>query len=175
MKRLIHFGLVLLIIASVAAGLLGYMNKVTAPKIAAMNVKIINEARKGVLEKAKTFNEEKAVTNKEIVFIPGYDKDGNLVGYASTVETNGYSGVITFVLGVDLDGKVTGLKVTNQTETPGLGTNIEKKEWQALWIGRTKEYRFDKSVDAFAGATISPTAVYTGVIKALYAFEGVRK
>ncbi|RUA07480.1 MAG: nitrogen fixation protein RnfG, partial [Fusobacteria bacterium] len=75
----------------------------------------------------------------------------------------------------DTKGTITGLKVTGQSETPGLGTNIENADWQALWIGRDKGYEFDKSVDGFAGATISPKAVYTGVIKATKAFEEVKK
>ena len=32
-------------------------------------------------------------------------------------------------------------------------------------------YEFNKSVDAFAGATISPSAVYRGVIRALNTYQ----
>jgi len=175
MNRLVHYGAVLLIIAGLAAGLLSTINTVTAPQIEKINKEIVNNARKEVLPKASTFKEEEGVQSGDEMFIPGYDESGVLVGYASTVNTNGYSGNIAFVLGLDTDGKITGLKVTNQTETPGLGTNIENPEWQKLWIGRDKTYEFNKSVDAFAGATITPTAVFTGVKKATKDFEGVSK
>jgi len=175
MNRLVHYGAVLLVIAAIAAGLLSSVNTITAPQIEKINKEIVNRARQEVLPEASTFKTEEAVKGGEETFIPGYNEAGELVGYASTVETNGYSGVITFVLGLDTKGTITGLKVTGQSETPGLGTNIENADWQALWIGRDKGYEFDKSVDGFAGATISPKAVYTGVIKATKAFEEVKK
>lgn len=171
MNRLVHYGAVLLVIASIAAGLLSSVNTITAPQIEKINKQIVNEARKQVLPLASEFKETEQITSGEEVFIPGYDATGNLVGYASTVKTNGYSGVITFVLGLDMKGIITGLKVTGQSETPGLGTNVDNADWQALWIGRNESYEFDKSVDGFAGATISPTAVFTGVKKSTKAFE----
>jgi electron transport complex protein RnfG len=180
MNRLVHYGAVLLIIAGLSAGLLSTVNGMTKPQIEKINKKIVNDARVSVLPEASTFKVEEAVTAGEEKFIPGYDTNGNLVGYAATVKTNGYSGVITFVLGLDTKGTITGLKVTGQSETPGLGTNIEKSEWQKQWIGRDKNYQFTKMkdgkfVDAFAGATITPKAVYTGVMKATKAFEEVSK
>jgi len=171
MNRLVHYGGVLLVIAAIAAGLLSSVNSMTAPQIEKINKEIVNKARKQVLPLASEFKENEKMTTGEEIFIPGYDAAGNLVGYASTVKTNGYSGVITFVLGLDTKGTITGLKVTGQSETPGLGTNVENADWQALWIGRDKSYEFDKSIDAFAGATISPTAVFTGVKKSIKAFE----
>ena len=174
MNRLVHYGAVLLVIAGIAAGLLSSVNTITAPQIEKINKEIVNSARKEVLPVATTFKEDAGVKGGEEIFIPGYDETGTLVGYASTVKTNGYSGVITFVLGLDEKGTITGLKVTGQSETPGLGTNIDNADWQALWVGRDEGYQFDKSIDGFAGATISPQAVYTGVIKATKAFEEVK-
>jgi electron transport complex protein RnfG len=171
MNRLVHYGAVLLVIASIAAGLLSSVNTITAPQIEKINKEIVNKARKQVLPLATEFREAEKIIVGEETFIPGYNAKGNLVGYASTVKTNGYSGIITFVLGLDIKGTITGLKVTGQSETPGLGTNIENADWQALWIGRNESYEFDKSVDGFAGATISPTAVFTGVKKSTKAFE----
>lgn len=171
MNRLVHYGAVLLVIAAIAAGLLSSVNTITAPQIEKINREIVNKARKQVLPLASEFKETEEIKAGEETFIPGYDATGNLVGYASTVKTNGYSGVITFVLGLDIKGTITGLKVTGQSETPGLGTNIDNADWQALWIGRDESYEFDKSIDGFAGATISPMAVFTGVKKSTKAFE----
>ena len=108
--------------------------------------------------------------------MPRYEANGNKVGYVTTVAQPGYAGDITFILGVTLDGKIAGVRVTNQAETPGLGAKVAGIEWQDHWIGKDSSYEFNKSVDAFAGATISPTAVYTGLIRALKAYEtGVSK
>ena len=171
MNRLVHYGAVLLVIAAIAAALLSSVNTMTAPQIEKINREIVNKARKQVLPLASEFKETEEITAGEETFIPGYDATGNLVGYASTVKTNGYSGVITFVLGLDIKGTITGLKVTGQSETPGLGTNIDDADWQALWVGRDESYQFEKSIDGFAGATISPEAVYTGVMKSTKVFE----
>lgn len=43
-------------------------------------------------------------------------------------------------------------------------------------IGKDASYEFNKSADGFAGATISPNAVYTGIKRALNSFNsGVNK
>ena len=175
-NRFVHYGIVLLVIAAVSAGILGLVNDFTKTVIAQNNEKAQNEAKRQVLTAASSFKSEEAVSVDGLDFIPGYDANGNKVGYVTTVAQPGYAGDITFILGVTLDGKIAGVRVTNQAETPGLGAKVAGIEWQDHWIGKDSSYEFNKSVDAFAGATISPTAVYTGLIRALKAYEtGVSK
>ena len=157
-NRYIHFGIVLGLIAAISAGLLGGVNDFTSKVIAENTKKIVNEARKEVLPEASDFKEEEA-------------NAGEVVGYVASVTEAGYGGDINFVVGIDKDAKVTGLNVVTSSETPGLGAKINGKEWQEHWIGKDATYEFNKSVDAFAGATISPKAVYTGVIKALNTYQ----
>lgn len=170
-NRFVHYGIVLLVIAAVSAGILGLVNDFTKTVIAENNERAQNEAKRQVLAAASEFRAEEAVTSEGLEFIPGYDANGKKVGYVTTVAQPGYAGDITFILGVNLDGEITGVRVTNQAETPGLGAKIADVEWQDHWIGKDSSYEFNKSVDAFAGATISPTAVYTGLIRALKAYE----
>ena len=67
-----------------------------------------------------------------------------------------------------------GLKITDATtETPGLGTNVLREEWQKHWAGKDESYEFDKSKDGFAGATISPKGVYTGIKATLKDFKSI--
>ncbi|MGL5709707.1 MAG: FMN-binding protein, partial [Cetobacterium sp.] len=81
-----------------------------------------------------------------------------------------------FVLGIDRRGRVTGLNIIGSQETPGLGSKILDLEWQKKAIGKDASYEFNKSADGFAGATISPNAVYTGIKRALNSFNsGVNK
>ncbi len=170
-NRYIHFGIVLGLIAAISAGILGGINNFTSKVIAENTLKIVNEARRAVLPTAKNFEQENKKIVEGIEYIPGIDDSNDIVGYVATVTAPGYGGDINFVLGMDIDGKITGLNVVSNAETPGLGAKITNKEWQALWIGRDNTYQFDKSVDAFAGATISPHAVYTGIIKALNTYK----
>ena len=126
------------------------------------NNKIVaeNKARKEVLPEAVSFDEANTVVVDGINFMPGLDAEGNKVGYVAVVIQGGYAADINFSLGIGLDGKITGLRIMNHQETPGLGAKISGLEWQDHWIGKDKSYKFTKAADAFAGATISPTAVY---------------
>lgn len=174
-NRFIHYGSVLLIIAAISAGTLAGVNAMTKGVIAQNNITAANNARTLVLPQAQSFDESQAIQKDEFLFIPGFDGNKKVVGYVVSVNQGGYGGNINFSLGIDLAGKVTGLKVMNHQETPGLGAKITGEEWQKLWIGRDKEYKFDKSVDAFAGATVSPNAVYSGIIRTLSAYAEVTK
>ena len=175
-NRFVHYGSVLLAIAAVSAGLLAGVNAMTRDVIANNKVAAANAARKEVVPMAASFDDSKAVVSEDLTFVPGLDANGNTVGYVVVVSQGGYAANIDFSLGVGLDGKVTGLRVMNHQETPGLGAKISGIEWQKHWIGTDKAYEFTKAADAFAGATVSPTAVYTGIQRALTAFEnGVSK
>ena len=175
-KRLVHYGIVLLVIAAVSAGILAGANKMTAPVIAMLEKETETNARKQVLPAANSFNEDEKVAVDGLEFVPGYGDGEEKVGYVVKVVSAGYAGDIAFMLGLDADGVITGLNVLSSVETPGLGAKILNADWQAMWIGRDVSYEFNKAVDAFAGATISPQAVHTGTIKTLNAFKtGVAK
>ncbi|WP_300393175.1 RnfABCDGE type electron transport complex subunit G [Fusobacterium sp.] len=175
-NRFIHYGSVLLAIAAVCAGLLAGVNGMTKGTITNNKIEATKAARVAVVPEAKSFDEKATITVDGLEFIPGLDENGNPVGYVVVVSQGGYAANIDFSLGIGLDGKVTGLSVMNHQETPGLGAKISGEEWQKHWIGTDKSYEFTKAADAFAGATVSPTAVYTGIQRALSAFEnGVRK
>ena len=170
-NRYIHFGIVLGLIAAISAGILGGVNDFTSKVIAENTKKIVNEARKAGWPEAVSFKEDEAKVADEIQYIPGFNDAGEVVGYVASVTEPGYGGDINFVVGINNDAKITGLNVVTSSETPGLGAKINEKEWQEHWIGKDATYEFNKSVDAFAGATISPSAVYRGVIKALNTYQ----
>lgn len=170
-NRYIHFGLVLGIIAAISAGILGGVNSFTTKVIADNAIKVVNEARREVLPIAINFSQDDKKVVEGIEYIPGLNENKEIVGYVASVTSPGYGGDIKFVLGIDKEAKITGLNVISNAETPGLGAKITTPEWLEHWKGKDSSYEFNKTVDAFAGATISPQAVYTGIIKALKAFE----
>ena len=94
------------------------------------------------------------------------------------IAPDGYSGNIHLVIGIDVDGTVTGVRVTAHRETPGLGDYIEraKSSWIEQFAGKSlttpeaKRWRVAKDggqFDARAGATITPRAVVKAVRAAL--------
>ena len=55
-------------------------------------------------------------------------RNGNLVGAAvESYSSDGFSGEISVMYGIDINGNVTGYEVLNHTETPGLGDKMD--EW----------------------------------------------
>lgn len=170
-NKFLHYGVVLFIIAAVSAGILAGVNGFTSKVIEENATKLVTEARQKVLPTAASFKEGDAKEVEGMTFIPGYDEADKLVGYVVSVDQNGYAGNINFVLGLDMEGKISGVNIISSGETPGLGAKINEKEWQDHWIGDDDSHEFNKATDAFAGATISPMAVYTGMMRAIKAYK----
>jgi len=98
------------------------------------------------------------------------------------VAPDGYSGAITMIVGINLDGSVAGVRVLNHSETPGLGDKIELKKnpWVLSFDGKSLgsppaarwTVKKDKGdFDQFTGATITPRAVVAQVARALHYFD----
>ena len=86
------------------------------------------------------------------------------------------------MVGLDHKGQVLGVRVVVHTETPGLGDKIEasKSDWIQSFVGRSFEnplperWRVKKDggdFDQFAGATITPRAVVSGIGRGLEFFS----
>lgn len=170
-NKFIHYGLVLFMIAGVSAGILGFVNSKTKPVIDANNQKKEDIARMEVLSEATSFDMENKIKVGDYEFIPGHSGQKELVGYVVKGTSNGYGGPMELIIGIDTTGKITGLNILSQKETSNLGDRITDETWRNSWKGRDVNYEFNKSVDAFAGATVSPTAVYNGIKEMLKAFE----
>lgn len=94
------------------------------------------------------------------------------------IAPDGYSGNIGLLIGIDVNGTVTGVRVTAHRETPGLGDYIArtKSPWIEQFVGKSlgnpasSRWKVTKDggmFDARAGATITPRAVVRAVRNAL--------
>ncbi len=106
------------------------------------------------------------------------------------VAPDGYSGKIRLLLAVGADGTLSGVRVTQHRETPGLGDYIEPKKdknkarpWITQFNGLSlatvgeREWRVKKDggrFDSMAGATVTPRAVVKAVHKTLTYVEQER-
>lgn len=92
----------------------------------------------------------------------------------------GYGGDIGFALGTDADGAITGISVTSQAETAGLGANCENEDWQASFVGKVvpsdpsanmynKNESTESQVQALSGATVTSRAI-TNAVKGILFF-----
>ncbi|GAA0364635.1 electron transport complex subunit RsxG [Bowmanella denitrificans] len=95
-----------------------------------------------------------------------------------TITPDGYSGNIELLVGIDAQGKVTGVRAIKHQETPGLGDKIDVRisDWilsfngKGLGNGDEKNWAVKKDggqFDQFTGATITPRAVVGAVRDAL--------
>ena len=87
----------------------------------------------------------------------------------------GFNGTVTMMVGVDNDGKVTGISIISHTETAGLGATAAAdtdagRAFRDQFIGMSGTVSVTKDggeVDALTGATITSRAVCKGVNAAL--------
>ena len=81
------------------------------------------------------------------------------IGYVIETNTYGYAGPITVLVGVNKEGKVTGLVVRDLEETPGLGANaLYDAEFLAQFLNKTGSFAIGApGADAFSGATAAET------------------
>jgi RnfABCDGE-type electron transport complex G subunit len=137
--------LVLALITFVASLGLGFVYEKTAPKIEEQK-KITDElARRTALPEAAcgVFKRVKYTdaAGDSFIYYAGY-RDARMerfVGYVTKAAGRGYSSTIETVVGVDSTGKITGLKITSQQETPGLGSRIEEVKTTKTVLDAIKE------------------------------------
>ncbi len=108
-------------------------------------------------------------------------RDGALIGLIVPVIAQGYGGPISAMVGIDLQGVVTGVRVLAHRETPGLGDDIElgKSTWilgfngTSLGAPAENAWRVKKDgghFEGLTGATVTPRAVVRQVHSALRYF-----
>jgi electron transport complex protein RnfG len=186
-------GLLLALVAFLGVGLLAAIHELTRQRIADQEAKTLKARLGEVLDPRRHDNDLATavltVTDPERL---GHDRPVRVFlawlegePAAVVVETfapDGYNGTIELLLGVDRAGKVTGARVVQHRETPGLGDPIEtrRSDWidgfrgrslgdppAARWTVRKDGGAFDQ----FTGATITPRAVTRAIARTLALVE----
>ena len=162
----------LLGITVVTALLLGLVNMITEPRIEAANAEKTRLAMSQVLTAEEYLPVE---TDAEgVTALYEARSGGSTVGYVAEVAPNGFKGPIQMVVGVDLSGCVTGVSVTDNEETQGVGTKVVgNQEVLDQFIGMSGTITVggggENAFDAVTGATVSYRGVTAGVNTALAA------
>lgn len=95
---------------------------------------------------------------------------------------DGYAGAIRLLIGIDVDGKVTGVHVLAHRETPGLGDRVEsdKSDWVQQFDGRSlgdpapggwRIKRDGGEFDQLTGASVTPRAIVKAIRETLQYFD----
>ncbi len=175
--EIIKIGVILFVITAVSAALLAVLNSVTAPIIAANQEQKQTESMKSVVPSAESFEETEVSGADDIVtgVYEARDSSGGLVGICVMASPVGYGGDIELSVGIDTEGKVTGVDIISMSETAGLGANASKDEFKGQYVGKTagiavtKNAPGENEISAISGATITSEAVTSGVNAALEA------
>ena len=98
-----------------------------------------------------------------------FGEDDAQMGHCVEVQTQGFGGPMTMMVGVDLDGKVTGVAVTDHKETVSVAEDALGDSFLRRYAGKSGTIRYSgyNSVDAVTGATATSRAVTDGVNRAL--------
>lgn len=128
------------------------------------------------LKSAADLKEEREIEKEARKAEPSVEKVfSSPEGYVVLVASKGYGGQIIMGVGIDNAGVVQGVSMVSQSETPGLGSNIQNEEFLRQFEGKREvsEVKLNGEIEAVTGATISSTAVAEGVRKAMRVFEKV--
>ncbi len=176
MKTSTKMFIVLTLITILSGGLLSALNNVTAPRIEQHRIRELKAAIADVLPAHDYYDE---ISKGEVTLYIGKKKeDSATVGVATRLIGSGFQGKISIMVGIKPDfSELTGFKVLEQVETPGLGTKIVEdpsNKANIFWfpeqfIGLTfkpaitvvKNIKPTKptEIQAISGATISSKAI----------------
>jgi electron transport complex protein RnfG len=178
-------GIVLALYSAVACVGLAFVYAGTSEIIAARQQADLDAALKELFPDADSFIPITNITSPNpLVIFEGDEnnpsafqvtKNNNTVGVALRTSAGGFSGPLKILVGVSANGSITGIKILENTDTPGLGANAGSDNY---YIDRSKGIRFydqfagkavtdafvaKQDVVAITGATITSNAVSTSV------------
>jgi electron transport complex protein RnfG len=85
------------------------------------------------------------------------ESGGSPKGYVYTVEFTGYASTITYLMGVDATGTITGYQILSQGDTPGFGAKIAESDRWEQFTGMSIEMAGNGEFDGISGATVTTT------------------
>ncbi|MGF1700585.1 electron transport complex subunit RsxG [Photobacterium makurazakiensis] len=179
-------GGILAIFALLSTTLVSVTHLLTAGKIEEQQqkelLKVLNQVISPDSHDNELYKSCTLITNEQYLGtpapMPAYiaEKEGKKTGVAiEAVAPDGYSGAIKLIVGLNIDGVVTGVRILNHSETPGLGDKIETRISDWIYSFNGKKLTGEKDprwavrkdggeFDQFTGATITPRAV-VGAVK----------
>ena len=189
-------GVTLAIIAAICTSLVALTWQLTADRIEANKIAWLERSLQPAL--AGLFFDS-PVTESMIVIPPPHELPGSEAAIIYRVYAaedpvaalfvvsarDGYAGPIRILLGIALDGTVTGVRVLEHRETPGLGDRIEtmKSDWVLQFDGRSlRDPEPDRwairgdygDFDQLTGASVTPRAIIKAIKTTLIYFEANR-
>ena len=189
-------GLTLAMIAAICTALVAATFQMTVDRIAANEKALLEQSLQPAL--AGVFYDGD-VSESRLVIPPPHELPGNdaaiiyrvfaanepVAALFAVTARDGFSGPIRILLGVDVSGTVTGVRILQHRETPGLGDKIEssRSDWVFQFEGRSIgnptvtawALKSDGGeFDQLTGASVTPRAVLKAIRNTLLYFDAHR-
>lgn len=167
MKSIISMALRLSLICAIAAFALANVAEITRKPIAAAEARAQREAVEAVLPSFArlTIDTLQTDTGDPALYFSGVDDTGPTGTAFKSTSGLGYSGEIEIMMGVNLEGKISGVRILRHAETPGLGANYAAPQMlDEFYKDRATDsnWKLKKDggeVDAVTGATVTGRAI----------------
>lgn len=88
--------------------------------------------------------------------------------YCVNISSAGFESDIVILVSFESSGRIAGVSIVSQRETPGIGSRIEDEGFLSLFAGK----RDPGEVDSLVGATVSSRALKAGIAAARSILEG---
>lgn len=192
-QTIIKTGATLAVIAAICTTLVAATYQLTSERIVANEKALLEQALQPAL--AGIFYEG-GVSESRLVMLPPHDLPGNdtaliyrvyaqdkpVAALFAVTARDGFSGLIRILVGVEFDGTITGVRILQHRETPGLGDKIEsaRSDWIFQFDGRSMgnpavtgwAIRNDGGeFDQLTGASVTPRAVIGAIRDTLLYFD----
>lgn len=152
--------IILTIISLLSGGILALAYGVTAPT---MEKVALENQQNSIFEVLPGIKSYRPFDNDgKMLIFEGLDGNGKVTGLAYVAEGAGFQGKIRLMVGLDLNSKIiTGYKVLEHQETPGLGARIIEDDFKNQFTDKSWKdpFRLKDDIMAITGATISSKAM----------------
>ena len=176
----------LTVISLVVAALLGFVNSITADKIAEIDAENTRIAMSAVAPEGSEFGDKIEVTDDmvaaaatqsgKILELYPVTNGGAEAGYVMKISASGSQGTIVMMVGVDANKAITGISVVSHAETSGIGTKVVGNETntagvpvldQFVGLSGAGSLVVGSNITAISGATVSTKGTTMGANAAL--------
>lgn len=157
---------VLTIIAFAIAAILAFVNDLTAPIIQAQEEAAAQAALLEVMPDGTDFTDVTGIELPENVV--KIQQAGNGAGFVFTTYGKGFGGNIQLMIGIDMDGAITGTKVLTHGESAGISDPVvgDNSQYQQQLPGVTDP----AEIEAVSGATKSSNGMLSAIETAFAAY-----
>lgn len=171
--------LVLVVICFVTTFALAFIYGITDPIIKENNAKAAAETRAVLLEASEgqfdAYDGELYADPANKIEVTECYVAQNKSGMVVTAKSNSYGGDLIAMIGIDEQGAITAVQVTEASDTPGVGSKAQLPDHLNQYVNLTEltnvAVKKDANVNAVTGASVSSGAVHRCVYGALEQYK----